>query len=1320
MSYINGLIDSKGLGALNSDILQRLKENPHKIESALSKSRQLQGLGFLPGTIPPGNNIQTFEEIVHKYNAGITKEEIQAWVWYKRSLGIPMLGWKDFFLKTGKIKSSVLIASKATTIKDNHFRDVRTVPQGSVLGTATKKTHEYNGVVYQIIRTQDNELVYVDKSAIKDNKQGVSVSEKELVRLVHAGALFYIDGELLPKPIYGFGNIYDKTIQLEKDKDFIVEAYGEAVYNSHMELLESRKPNPLTITNDVAGDRPHITPYSEFSLTFPIGTLRPSTGVILEGTMSLTEAFEEWLNSLPQEAFKESSAYNIKAYYIDGRSPSNKVLEDFVRQRMSEMKKAGATVAFTERQEKNLRNEIREDIKSAAKNEGETLYSQFLYEAIPQPIQQDIDKKWNHLFNGDSEIDYTRIPIGCELSSTWNGFPWEMKPVQREGVGFMEAVGSGILAFDVGVGKTLTAIVEMAQALFDGKCKRALVCVPNGVYEKWKAELFGQYDKKGKLINSGILTGTGIKLNEWGNLGTKWLPKIDVNNVPEKSITLVNYAGLVNIGFSMKVAEDFIDELRNILTQKEGQTNREAIKESQKILETIGNALEKNVAQIDNVGFDYMVIDEAHNFKNIFSQVKKKNNDKKRRFSTTTGSTTERGVKAFLLANYIQRRYGKNTMLLSATPFTNQPIEVYSMLSLVGYDSMKRRRIQSINDFFELHVREEIEPVVTVKESIEPRPVVKAFNNRLLLQSLIYNHIIYRTADGEKRPEKINLPKVNEKKDGRIKRLKASDQILTYLKMTPMQREVQNTILQGIETSIASKEFGKMLSFMSMSLNNSLSPFIALGEHPSNYKEFVGESPKIKFTLECIRSVKAWHENKGELCSGQIIYINRGKDYFKYIKEWLEKELGFKRGLNYKQFQKQQGIPESEILDIRGSFDEIMVIEGGNSSPEKKDAIKEAFNAGLVKVVIGTSTISEGMDFQKRGTCIYNCYPEYNPTQIRQLEGRIWRFGNPYEYVRIVLPLVQDSMDVFIFQKLEEKTARINDIWYRSDRGNVLDMDALDPEEVKFALITKVEEIANIIISRERKEVERKIGISAGNIPILKQYKVDKQRYEERRERLLRELERWQSNLERLDHISNPPAEEELKKLEKDTRDKIIKDLDLYEQMKSFHAKGNAVTDHEIAVHINRLIRRFDYFDSYNYDQYKFLRANVVKTEKLFTKKGFDSNDDLDKIIEAFEKEAEIHRAELQEILSPEHQEKVMADVKEKKSSLKIEGKSVEDRVSEFAKLNYLLSYHSKKTAQKTTKSDKTTKKAQSHSVDIDILEAEAEAELLLLELLEL
>jgi hypothetical protein len=47
-------------------------------------------------------------------------------------------------------------------------------------------------------------------------------------------------------------------------------------------------------------------------------------------------------------------------------------------------------------------------------------------------------------------------------------------------------------------------------------------------------------------------------------------------------------------------------------------------------------------------------------------------------------------------------------------------------------------------------------------------------------------------------------------------------------------------------------------------------------------------------------------------------------------------------------------------------------------------------------------------------------------------------------------------MDVFVFQKLEEKTGRINDIWFKAGRGNVLDVESLDPQEVKLALITDV------------------------------------------------------------------------------------------------------------------------------------------------------------------------------------------------------------------------------------------------------------------------
>lgn len=67
-------------------------------------------------------------------------------------------------------------------------------------------------------------------------------------------------------------------------------------------------------------------------------------------------------------------------------------------------------------------------------------------------------------------------------------------------------------------------------------------------------------------------------------------------------------------------------------------------------------------------------------------------------------------------------------------------------------------------------------------------------------------------------------------------------------------------------------------------------------------------------------------------------------------------------------------------------------------------------------------------------------------------------------------------MDVFVFQKLEEKTSRINDIWFRADRGNVLDLESLDPEEIKLALITDVDRLVKMFFDQEKEQLNREYG----------------------------------------------------------------------------------------------------------------------------------------------------------------------------------------------------------------------------------------------------
>jgi hypothetical protein len=819
---------------------------------------------------------------------------------------------------------------------------------------------------------------------------------------------------------------------------------------------------------------------------------------------------------------------------------------------------------------------------------------------------------------------------------------------------------------DVGVGKTACAIATLANFIYSGKCKRPIVVVPKPTYKKWINEIFGFEDKKSGEFISGILSHTGIQLNDWYNLGTDVVKRINLNKpVPEKSITVVTYEGFRKLGFGDSVSDELFVELVNILGQSKEKTARDKEIEYQKFREMIGVGLKDTVADVDVVGFDYVVIDEAHRCKNVFSGVKADEDGNKR--YNIQSATSETGQKAFLILNYIQRKYGRNTMLLTATPFTNSPLEIYSMLSLVAYESLNKSGIYNIDTFFDLFVLPTIEWTANYKEEIVEKEVIKSFTNRRILQKLIYNHILYKTGEeaGVKRPKKINLPMLYDAVTGNRERLVHEKQVLTYINMTPKQRENQNKIVALAKSSTQGKlDMGNLFRALAYSLDNALSPFILNGS-PEDYKDFVNESPKIKYVMDCIKSVKEWHEQNNEPVSGQVIYMNRGKQFFSLIKQYLENEVGFQKGVMFE----------------KTKVDEVEIISS-EINDNRKEIIKEAFLEGVVKIIIGTATIREGIDLQKRGTVIYDCYPEWNPTDIRQLEGRIWRQGNRFAYVRIVMPLVQDSMDVFVFQKLEEKTSRINDIWFKGDRGNVLDLESLDPEEIKLALITDVDRLVRMFFDQEKEQMSREIARADRAIEMIEEIKDDIEEYNRYRGESLDAIRKYYECLLNSEHFDNSAvAEPDFEQSQKAKTFKKAKELK--EEIEQF-LNASTFEDKDILSIGRKIENSYNvlhvYMDRSWYLKYfKEYVSKVRKTERTILKpKGFSIESDLTKVLDAYklEKEAVMKKADLYKgEVNSERWKSLRKEIVDKKSALQVEGKTASDRADEFAKLNYLLAY---------------------------------------------
>ena len=1300
--FLKGL-QLSGLGTLGRNTEEQVSSNSLVLKAMLEKEQAQQEQQYKEG------DTLSFDEIDKLHNANLTFEEKQAWVWFKRSQGVPMIGWDKYYLDTKKDKyaseksTKTVVTNKATTVKDNHFRDIASVPKDVTIGSPTKFEIPYDKIVYLVFTTQEGYKQYVNKADVdvvgNDEKSEDLDVNKEIERLVKKGALFFASGMYLPYAFFSFGNMYDRQLALEKDKAFIIDKFGQDIYDNHLAVVERSKPNKLNLNVTDPRERPIIltlSPLARKADMFSISELNEETrldlqnvkyhqswdflsdltkneknGRIAEWTdqstgqirMPLRDAFRVWLYKQTADNFQDVSAYFIERYYLDKRPMGNK-----------------------------LSDEDQDTINKYAPQVGEELFARFLYEGLTPEDNEKLSLVFNRFYNGYADVSYSKVPIGFSCSAYFKRDLLMFSEAQREAIAYMEVAGSGLLAYDVGVGKTMSAIITLANSIQSGKCKRPLIVVPNPTYRKWIREIIGYTDDKtGKFIY-GVLSGTGIEVNDFYNLGVDTVSKdsrgkYSVGSIPlyeplpEKSITIVTYEGFKKMGLLGNALQEGFSELYSIVSQNDRvfKTDREEAKYEEGLTAALNKVNDGAIVDFSKLLIDSLIIDEAHSCKNVFEKVKA-DEDGNVRYQLGQKSSTM-GLKAFFFCNMLIRRNGGNVMLLTATPFSNSPVEIFSMIALVGYKTLKDMKLNNLNTFMSTFVKQAYEYVNKVDGEIEMGYTVKSYANRQVLQKLIYSHILYKTGEdaGVQRPIKFNLPRLKKMdEDGRVLPLKKSEQILTYLEPTEIQREHQEYIEGALnrtskgETGAGETVLGRMGKLLNLNLDNALSPYLLEKEQP-NPEDFVEGSPKIKYVMECIKSVKEWHESRGESVSGQVIYCNRGKDYFHLMQRYLNAEIGFKSQVAMMQ---DNGLKRNKTI----KFNEVEIIDADTTN-DRREQIKEAFLGGLVKVLIGTSSIREGIDLQTVGSCLYILTPPWNATDIKQIEGRVWRQGNNFGYVRIVMPLLQDSMDVFIFQKLEEKTARVNDIWYKAGRGNVLDQESLDPEEIKLALFSKIEPLVKIRVDLLMKELRRKFTVNDTGIESLQIYQARYASYLAKRGEIINVLfqknkmliviiQRNEKDLLKTDGWMEYP--ENRKKVKEELKDAVNLNLALTEFL-----NGSELDDKEILSFSRKTINVLDGDSGLENlaNTFRFLISDVRKTERtLLTPRGY-APEDAGKLIEFMKEENKAFKARYQFLQTPEGNEEVFLDIVEQKEKYSVQGKSATERAKEFAELNYLLVY---------------------------------------------
>ena len=191
------------------------------------------------------------------------------------------------------------------------------------------------------------------------------------------------------------------------------------------------------------------------------------------------------------------------------------------------------------------------EIKSQARIEGDELLTYAIANFDKEGdngerIKSSIEYMWNMKFNNYAERPMGRVPIFLENMRFFGKLEdfaadqytedgklagFSLREAQKTGLKYLGAGGnSGLLAHEVGFGKTTSSIAKVSDMFLRGDAKRVLISVPNAVYggRNWEIEIKGDYFGDGSKKRNGLLP-SNINLVKLGTLDLKSLRGEKIN-----------------------------------------------------------------------------------------------------------------------------------------------------------------------------------------------------------------------------------------------------------------------------------------------------------------------------------------------------------------------------------------------------------------------------------------------------------------------------------------------------------------------------------------------------------------------------------------------------------------------------------------------------------------------------------------------------------------------------------------------------------------------------------------------------------------------
>jgi superfamily II DNA or RNA helicase len=683
--------------------------------------------------------------------------------------------------------------------------------------------------------------------------------------------------------------------------------------------------------------------------------------------------------------------------------------------------------------------------------------------ADPQRASR-VEEAYNRHFKGYVAPSYDAEPLPV---ARWAKDGVQLHPHQVAGARRVLANRGGLVAFDVGVGKTYTGIAVLARARQEGWCRRPVVLVPNSIVWKWEGDIrrvlpdyrVAVIGSKRKVVARG--ERKGLVTSETDNPAER-AEKWTRFQAGEFDVVLLTYTALARTRMNEAAIRQYADQTEAI--RREVRLRQRNAKDSKKLTERQQAILKEGVAAWiaeqmelpegwaydpgvawDDIGIDLLIVDEAQNFKNLYLPEPREGGVP--RFMGNAGEGSKRAWQLDFRCAAVQRRTGgAGIVLLSATPAKNSPLEFYNLVQYVDHEAWSRMGIRDPEQFIDRYLRIELKPVVDTKMEVVERSAVVGFQNLHELREVIFRYGEFKTAEdvGLKLPEpKVHVVEVdmNDAQDAKY-----------ALYVGQIEEALQST-----RTSDKARILGLLARLALVAVHPHLDEghdwktAATAGVEPASPK-FEAMAKRVLLNRTC----------------GHIVFVDNVAAH-----RWVVQTLV------------KAGIPEARIAVLNAEMapaaaDRLRIAKEFNGEPEEGLAPK-------YDVVVANAIAYEGIDLQTRTCAIHHLDLPWEPATLQQRNGRGVRQGNTLATIEIFYYFAKRSQDGLRFNLIQGKLGWMTELLKSQarDTNNPGAQMELGPEEILLLVSRDPDKTAKRLAdvrARREEEARKKVAEDAARM----------------------------------------------------------------------------------------------------------------------------------------------------------------------------------------------------------------------------------------------